>query len=81
MVKSRFGKLEDIRMEAQLLVISLTKVKDACGEVDIPTEVVEKLNTAIRDTELFRREIAALLLVERGIIHDPRANDDTLDSG
>jgi predicted XRE-type DNA-binding protein len=75
-VKSRFGKLEDVRIEAQLLVISLTKLKDTCGEMDIPDEVVEKLTTAIRNTELFRREVAALLLVERGVINDPNAADE-----
>lgn len=76
MAKTRAEKLEELRIESQLLVISLTKLKDAALDAGIPIETIETLNDATCKMELFRREVAAERLVERGIL-----SGDTVDRG
>ncbi len=72
MVRSRFSKLADVRMDSQMHIISLGKLKADCEELDIPSDVMDKLDSTIRELELFSREVAVVLCVERGILNDPR---------
>ncbi len=74
-MRSRFGKLADVRIDSQVHIIRLSNLKATCEELDIPSEAMDRLDSAISTLELFSREIALALCIERGILNDTRGKE------
>lgn len=63
-------KLDELCIDAQMLVISLIRLQATAEAMSIAPNVLGMLKDATKQMKIFRRELAAERLVERGILCD-----------
>jgi hypothetical protein len=65
MVKSRYGRLADLRIDTQMTLMYIDQMKRECEDLGILDEVNEKLTQASDYVNDISRHMAEMLLLER----------------